>query len=662
MTNEELKQEVNARIPCTEYLEPSPRAGHGMYCCPNPECGSGHGQHATGAVKVYEGNTWHCFACGAGSDTIAAYMYKTGKGFTEALDDLAATIGKDKDRSRENERPAEARKTSPEHEERVPQVAFWEYYQKCKEALKNDPAALSYLRGRGISLATAERLGVGYDAEWYAGKPCKVNEGRKTTARIIIPCAPSCYVARSIDPNSENRYMNETAGGGMYPFNAEALKHGVCFIVEGAFDALAVEEAGGHALALNSTSNTKKLLEGLKNWDADKIPHLILCLDNDEAGLFATRDLKAGLAELKVSYTVQNIAGRYKDANEALQKDRDTFIRTVKRLIEDEARPDAVIHYLGAAMAADMARVKAFEGVKTGFESVDNALHGLQPGVYVLGAQPSLGKTTLALQLADNLAAGGQHVLFFSLEQSRLELVSKSLTRITTLARGKSGNAWKNWLSSNEIRRGYSDYPEVKQAEAKYRETIAERLSIIEGNFDCTVSFIRETTERYIKLNKVYPVVIVDYLQIIQQEDKRQGAKEAVEANMTELKRLSRTHNICVIVISALNRANYQTPISFESFRETSGIEYTADVVWGLQLQCVAEDDTYTKDTGIVKKRNASEDALQEYPRKLELKTLKNRYGGRPSFLFDYYTDKDLLVDMGERKRSPRTKKVENRL
>ena len=96
MTKEELKQEVNARIPCTDFLERSPRAGRGMFCC--PKCGSGHGEHATGAVSVYEDtNTWHCHACGAGSDTIAAYMFKTGKGFTEALEDLAATIGKDAD-------------------------------------------------------------------------------------------------------------------------------------------------------------------------------------------------------------------------------------------------------------------------------------------------------------------------------------------------------------------------------------------------------------------------------------------------------------------------------------------------------------------------------------------------------------------------------------
>ena len=45
--------------------------------------------------------------------------------------------------------------------------------------------------------------------------------------------------------------------------------------------------------------------------------------------------------------------------------------------------------------------------------------------------------------------------------------------------------------------------------------------------------------------------------------------------------------DITIIVISSVNRANYMQPIDFESLKESGGIEYSADVIWGLQLQCL---------------------------------------------------------------------------
>ena len=82
------------------------------------------------------------------------------------------------------------------------------------------------------------------------------------------------------------------------------------------------------------------------------------------------------------------------------------------------------------ALQGDIERLKAAADKKTGFEQLDKKSGGLYAGLYVLAAISSLGKTTFALQIADNLAAAGHDVLFFSLEQSRLELISKSFARI----------------------------------------------------------------------------------------------------------------------------------------------------------------------------------------------------------------------------------------
>lgn len=68
--------------------------------------------------------------------------------------------------------------------------------------------------------------------------------------------------------------------------------------------------------------------------------------------------------------------------------------------------------------------------------------------MYVLGAISSLGKTTFCGQLADQLAGAGEHVLYFTLEQTTLELVSKALSRLMFKTDSRSA------LSSMDIRRG----------------------------------------------------------------------------------------------------------------------------------------------------------------------------------------------------------------
>ena len=180
------------------------------------------------------------------------------------------------------------------------------------------------------------------------------------------------------------------------------------------------------------------------------------------------------------------------------------------------------------------------------------------------------------MQIADNLAAAGHDVLFFSLEQSRLELVSKSFARI--LAQDHKGK--RRQISSLALRNGYySD--KLKAAAGLYKERIADRMNIIEGNFNCNISFIGDYIRRYIRRNGTTPIVFIDYLQILQPADdaRRMSAKETVDNTVTELKRISREHGLTVFVISSVNRANYLTPIDFESLKESGGIEYTADVI-----------------------------------------------------------------------------------
>jgi replicative DNA helicase len=258
-----------------------------------------------------------------------------------------------------------------------------------------------------------------------------------------------------------------------------------------------------------------------------------------------------------------------------------------------------------------------------------------------VGAISSLGKTTFCTQLADQLAEAGEDVLFFSLEQSRLELVSKSLARRTAQKNIETA------VDSLSIRRGYLPKQVLTEA-AEYKQAIQDRLSIIEGNFQCNISFIGEYIRRYIRENGKKPVVFVDYLQILQPEKDERGrtqtTKETVDNTVTELKRISRENGLTVFVISSLNRSNYLSPVDFESFKESGGIEYTADVVWGLQLQSM-NDKLFETDKK-TEKRKAIKAAKAANPRKIELVCLKNRYGiSNYSAYFDYYPQYDLYQE-----------------
>ena len=295
--------------------------------------------------------------------------------------------------------------------------------------------------------------------------------------------------------------------------------------------------------------------------------------------------------------------------------------------------------YITQHIKAEIEAFTAASEIKTGFSRFDQLAGGLYPALYVVGAISSLGKTTFIHQMADQLAANGKHVLFFSLEMSRLELATKSIARRTAL------KDFDNAMTSLKIRRGYKSNVLV-QAAAEYCAAVEDRMNIIEGGFETTVQYIREYARQYAEKHATKPVIIVDYLQILQGAQKG-TLREAVDFNVVELKRLSRDLNTPVIVISSVNRSNYLLPIDFESFKESGGIEYTADVVLGLQLACLDTDPAFENEgKDIAKKRECVKKAKAETPRKVKLVCLKNRYGG-PDWTIDfrYYPRFDLFEE-----------------
>ncbi len=656
MDRETARQTIRSQISCENYLT---KSKSGLFDC--PYCGSGNGIHGTGALKVYATNTWYCHACHKSGDVIDLYQLETGVDYNTALSLLAQEInitvepyfvkcpqnGSNGQQSGLNglgyiDIPPTVKSSQKGTEELTGTIAdYTAYYQECRQRL-NDPAAIAYLHQRGISLETATAYWIGYDpAADPASAPGAIGNALKLhpCPRLIIPTNTAHYIGRRIDGRQGFEKMNPKDSTPAI-FNERVLfTHDVqeVFITEGVFDALSVIEAGATAIALNSAANADILIKRLEQYKTATT--LILCLDNDDRGKQATETIRAGLRRLNIGYITANISAGYKDPNEHLTKDRTAFITAVEQAKRQTAiKPDNTAFYIDELMIDEIKRFK--DDKKTGFDNLDAQSGGLYSGLYVLAAISSLGKTSLSLQLADQLAEQGNDVIFFSLEQSKLELVSKSL------ARKIAQEDLETSVTSLAIRKGCFSQ-QVLNAAQKYKAEVNDRISIVEGNFNCNISFIGEYIQRYIRRTNVRPIVFIDYLQILQPaEDMRwQSTREAINNIVTELKRISRELNLTMIVISSVNRANYMQPIDFESLKESGCIEFTADVIWGLQLQCL-NDELFSQEKKTKEKRERIKQAKAENPRKIELCCLKNRYGiANYSCYFDYYPANDLFTE-----------------
>lgn len=647
MNRSDAAREVKTRY--AEYLQPAKKriAGKPTYIC--PICGNGTGKDGDGmSIDPHgDGTQLKCFKCGFYGDIVDLYQQEhncdVGAAFTALYDRFGITI----DAPEATRTAAEPRRyewptntpaadvkavqgaqDAPQSAEELPD--FTGYYKECKAHITDD-AAQAYLSFRGLSNDLAARYWLGYDP---------------ATGFMIIPAAKSFYLARNTDSAAKMRYKNP-AGVPIELFNKAALYNDAArpvFIVEGAIDALSIIEAGGEAVALNSTSNTRKLLEQIRTQRTRST--LIICLDNDDAGKKAAAALAQGLQELNIAHITADISGGHKDPNDALKADRAAFIEAVAAAERGTSKPDNTADYIRRGMGADIEELRAQSDRKTGFPNLDAEAGSIYAGLYAVGGISSVGKTTFISQLADQMAAQGQHVLFFSMEQSRLEMVSKSIARQT--AKDDPDKA----VSSLQIRTGAKG-ESISRATAEYLQGVGDRVSIIEGNFNCTVSFIKNYARQYSEQNGgVKPVIVVDYLQVLQAEkDPETGRKMTdtraiVDHNVTELKRLSR-EGMPVFVVSSVNRSNYLTPIDFEAFKESGGIEYTADVVWGLQLSAI-HDPIFNKEGNIKAKREKIAEAKEAMPRDIELVCLKNRYGkSRYTAQFTYYPQYDYFRPAG---------------
>lgn len=638
MDRQEAREQLKGQL--RAYVEGITKKSKGanMYVC--PLCGSGTGNHSTGAFSIKDGTSWKCFSCNEGGDIfdlIGKYegiadhseqLKRAGELFGITIDSYRATAQED---FREYQNQP---KTEQYTHKSIHTADYTQFFLKANKDIEKTTYH------RGISLETLNRFKIGYVENWRHPKA----PNAPASPRLIIPTSKESYLARDTRENipEEQKPYSKSKVGSIHIFNSKALQTATkpIFIVEGELDALSIIEVGGEAVALGTTTKVKSLLEILKT---TKPEHpLIISLDNDEAGEKAYKELSEGLQGLSIPYYRLNPAGEHKDANEALQSDREALKQAVEEAehIQDEAEQAQREAYLNTSTAyylqsfidgiADSVNTPY---IPTGFKKLDAVLDGgLYEGLYIVGAISSLGKTTLITQITDQIAQAGQDVLIFSLEMARTEIMAKSISRHTLQQVLNNGGDIRNAKTTRGITTGkrYESYSKAERelingAIVAYSQ-YANHIYISEGIGDIGAEQIRETVKQHILFTGNTPVVVIDYLQILAPYSERATDKQNTDKAVMELKRISRDYKTPVIGISSFNRANYSVAVSMEAFKESGAIEYSSDVLLGLQLKGAGE------------KNFDANEAKKKSPREIELVILKNRNGSTGDKLgYKYY-------------------------
>ncbi|MEK7082442.1 MAG: replicative DNA helicase [Patescibacteria group bacterium] len=236
---------------------------------------------------------------------------------------------------------------------------------------------------------------------------------------------------------------------------------------------------------------------------------------------------------------------------------------------------------VGTALDAAWERIErlhkgdgALRGVSTGYPDIDNYLAGLQRSdLIVLAARPSLGKTSLALNIARNVAVEEQKAVgIFSLEMSREQLVDR------LIAAEAGVDLWR--LRTGRMRDGgaENDFTRVRDA----MDTLSKAKLFMDDSPSPTVMELRAKARR-LQAQHDLGLIVIDYLQLIRGHGRTESRVQEVSEISRSLKGLAKELNIPVLAVSQLSRAieirgtNAKPKLS--DLRESGTIEQDSDVV-----------------------------------------------------------------------------------
>lgn len=247
-------------------------------------------------------------------------------------------------------------------------------------------------------------------------------------------------------------------------------------------------------------------------------------------------------------------------------------------------------------------------GLSTGFYDLDNLLAGLQKSdLVILAARPSVGKTSLALDLARQAAIKNKAgVGIFSLEMSKEQLVDRLLCAEANIS------LWKMRTGQLSDREDDDDFGRLSYAMG----ALAEASIFIDDSPNCNIMEIRTKCRRQ-QTESGLDLVIIDYLQLMEGRNRTGDNRVQEIAEITRsLKGLARELNVPVIALSQLSRAVEQTKPAIPKLahlRESGSIEQDADIVMFIyrkaadrnyDLESLSDFEKHVAEIHIAKHRN----------------------------------------------------------
>ncbi|MGZ4967052.1 MAG: replicative DNA helicase, partial [Chthoniobacterales bacterium] len=222
-------------------------------------------------------------------------------------------------------------------------------------------------------------------------------------------------------------------------------------------------------------------------------------------------------------------------------------------------------------------------GISTGFHELDRMTNGLHDGeMIVIAARPSMGKTALAMNIAEHVAINGKlPVAVFSLEMSGQQLVQRLLC-----SRAR--------VNLQKVREGFlpeHDFPKLTNAASK----LAEAEIYIDDSAGLSILELRAKARR-LKAQKNIQLIVIDYLQLLRSTTRRAQDNRQLEISEISagIKGLAKELKIPVIVLAQLNRqpeARSGGKPRLSDLRESGSIEQDADLVGLLVRPEIYEED-----------------------------------------------------------------------
>ncbi|MCX6998000.1 MAG: replicative DNA helicase [Kiritimatiellaeota bacterium] len=289
----------------------------------------------------------------------------------------------------------------------------------------------------------------------------------------------------------------------------------------------------------------------------------------------------------KARATIETCYASQEEAGLILNKAEQDFFEIAHFKHGDEASWDKLVKEGMARIEQVIASGKNITGLATGFADVDRLTQGLQPGdLVILAARPSMGKTSLGLNIAENVALmrDAKHaVAVFSLEMSAEQLVRRM---ICSRAR----------VSMFKLSGGYVS-AEMHGSLVQATDVLMKAQIFIDDTAGLEVLELRSRARRLKRKYDNISLIVVDYLQLLHYPQySREGRQLETAAISGALKAMAKELHVPVLCLSQLSRAPEQRDKTsgvprLSDLRDSGAIEQDADVVFMLRRPCKYPDD-----------------------------------------------------------------------